>query len=260
MPHIPTPAAPRLLATAALLAGLAAAPAHAGLGITTDTDIAAARTTFLSQATVLGAYDWSSLFAPGAHVFGVGGPIANYHDASFVASDGAVNFVHTVNGHPQSLSLANWVDGPGFDSLDSTQAAADLAINGVESFDLAFGAAYRSVGLAISTGESNFANQTDLLGASFEFTALDSTGHLIGSASMSLPAGAPARAWVTLVATDPIYRLQVREINQPSLMDQYFSNIYATPAVVAAVPEPAGAWLLAAGLLGLAGLKLRRRR
>jgi hypothetical protein len=43
-------------------------------------------------------------------------------------------------------------------------------------------------------------------------------------------------------------------------MDQYFSNIYATPAVVAAVPEPAGAWLLAAGLLGLAGLKLRRRR
>jgi hypothetical protein len=246
-----------LLALAATAGLLGALPAHASLTATISTDIPAARASFLSQATVLGAYDWSSLFAPGAHVFGNGHPWINAHSYSFVASDGAINSAHTVNGHPVSLAPGNWVDGPGFDSLDGLHAAADLAINSYETFDLAFGSPYLSVGLAVSTGKSNFPTEVDLLGANFDFIALDATGQAIGSASLVLPAGAPAAAWVTLVASAPIHRLQVRETAAVGFNDQYFSNIYATPASVGTVPEP-GAWLLMG--LGLAGLGLVRRQ
>lgn len=241
-----------LAAAASLLASL---PAHAGLSASVSTNITAARASFLTQATVLGAYNWSSLWPTGTHTFDSLFPWTNAHDYSFEASNGVINGIHTVNGHSASLAPGNWVDGPGFDSLDGQSAAADLAINGTESFDLAFGAPYRSVGLAISTGHSNFPNQTDLLGASFDFTALDAAGQTIGTASLSLAAGAQAAAWVTLVASAPIHRLQVRETDAPSIYDQYFSNVYATPATVSAVPEP-GAWLLmAAGLAGLGWLR-----
>lgn len=127
-----------LLALAATACLLGALPAHASLTATVSTDIPAARASFLSQVTVLGAYDWSSLFAPGAHVFGNGHPWINAHSFSFVASDDAINWAQTTNGHPVSLAPGNWVDGPGFDSLDGLHAAADLALNGTESFDLAF--------------------------------------------------------------------------------------------------------------------------
>jgi hypothetical protein len=247
----------RLLALATPACLLGALPAHAALTATISTDIPAARASFLAQATVLGAYDWSSLFAPGAHVFGNGHPWINAHSYSFVASDGAINSAHTVNGHPVSLAPGNWVDGPGFDSLDGQHAAADLAVNGIESFNLTFGSGYMSVGLAVSTGKSNFPTEVDLLGASFDFTALDATGQAIGSASLTLPAGGPASAWVTLVASAPVHRLQVRETAAASMNDQYFSNIYATPTTVSTVPEP-GAWLLMG--LGMAGLGLVRRQ
>lgn len=245
----------RRLALAAAASLLGNLPAHAGLTASISTDIAAARASFLAQATVLGAYDWSSLFAAGTHVFGQGNPWINAPQYSFVASDGTINRALTANGHPNSLAPGNWVDGPGFDSPDGLSAAADLALNSSESFDLAFGAPYRSVGLAVATGKSNFPNEVDLLGASFDFIALDAGGQTIGTASLSLPAGAPAAAWVTLVASAPIHRLQVRETGAQSINDQYFSNIYATPATVSAVPEP-GAWLLmAAGLAGLGWLR-----
>lgn len=246
----------RQLTLAAAVSLLGSLPAHAGLSASISTDIAAARASFLAQASVLGAYDWSSLWSvAGTHTFNNLFPWTSAHDYSFEASNGVINGIHTVNGHPASLAPGNWVDGPGFDSLDGLSAAADLALNGTESFDLAFGEPYRSVGLAISTGQSNYPDQTDLLGASFEFTALDAGGQAIGTASLSLPAGAPAAAWVTLVASAPIYRLQVRETVDQSMKDQYFSNLYATPTTVSAVPEP-GAWLLmGAGLAGLGWLR-----
>jgi hypothetical protein len=247
-----------LLALAAAASLLAALPARASLIATVSTDIPAARSTFLAQSTVLGAYDWSSLFAPGAHSFGGLLPWSSYPTLQFTASDGALNSVVGVtSGAP--LAPGNWVDGPGFDSPDGLSAAADLALNGIESFDLVFGSPYLSVGLAVISGKSNLPGEVNLLGASFDFIALDASNQPIGTASLVLPAGAAAAAWVTLVASAPVSRLQVRETNAVGIDDQYFSNIFATPAVVSAVPEP-GTWLLMGLGLGLTGLQLRSRR
>jgi hypothetical protein len=247
-----------LLAWAAATSLLAGLPAHASLTATVSTDIAAARTQFLAQATVLGAYDWSSLFAPGAHSFGSLGPNINAMHLDFLASDGALNSVVGVTGGA-TLSPGNWIDGPGFNSANGQAAAADLALNGAESFDLVFGSAYTSVGLAVASGRSNAPTEVDLLGASFDFIALGAQGQTVGTASLVLAAGAPAEAWVTLVASAPIVRLQVRETNAVSIYDQYFSNIYATPAVVTSVPEP-GSWLMLGLGLGLTGWRLGSRR
>lgn len=237
------------LATAASL--LSNLPAQATLTATASTDILAARAHFLAQSTVLGAYDWSSLFAPGTHAIGSLGTVRNESQIYFLGSEGAVNSALGVNGG-LPLAVGNWVDGPGFDAPGG-QAAPDLALNGTESFDLVFGSPYLSVGLAVVSGRSNLGSEVDLSGASFDFTALDASNQPIGTASLVLPAGAPAAAWVTLVASAPIVRLLVRETNAASIEDQYFGNIFATPAAVSAVPEP-GAWLLMG--LGLAVLHM----
>jgi hypothetical protein len=248
-----------LLALAAAASLLATLPARASLTATVSTDIPAARSAFLAQATVLGAFDWSSLFAPGVHSFGNLAPQRGAATIlSFDVGNGVINSVVGV-GAGAPLALGNWVDGPGFDSPNGLAAAADLAINGSESFDLVFGSPYRSVGLAVISGLSNLPAEVDLLGASFDFIALNALNQPIGTASLVLPAGAPAAAWVTLVASAPISRLEVRETNAASINDQYFSNIFATPAVVSAVPEP-GAWLLMGLGLGMTALQLRSRR
>lgn len=233
-------------ATASCL--MAALPAQAALTATTSTHIPAARAAFLSQATVLGAYDWSSKFPPNTHVMGTVGALIMQTSMTFTASDGATN---TIQGTNFSLSPANWLDGPGFNSADGLSAAADLAIGGPEDFNLVFGSPYTSVGMAVATGLSNLPNEVDLLGASFNFVALDALGQAIGTASLVLPAGPGNAACVTLVSSAPMHSLQVRETAAATLRDQYFSNIYATPANVTAVPEPAS-WLMMA--LGLSGL------
>jgi hypothetical protein len=174
----------------------------------------------------------------------------------------------TVNGNsvvkvaPSSLNLANWLDGPGFDAPGGG-AAADLAINGVESFDITFAAGHRSVGLAIATGQGNPITpggtfDFDLLGASFSFTALDENGVVLGSASFTLAAGRPDAAWLTITADEPFRTLQVREVNAPSAADQYFSNVLAAVERVA-TPEAPAATLFLTALLALAGWRARKR-
>lgn len=239
---------PTVLQLATAIGLLFSVSAQASLTATVSTDIPAARAAFLAQATVLGAYDWS-----GTALYGVA-------SLNFTASDGAINSIVGATSHPAPLAPSNWVNGPGFDSLDGLSSAADLALHGEESFDLVFGAPYLSVGMAVATGKSNFPTEVDLLGASFSFTALGALGQNVGSAELVLPAGAPATAWVTLVASAPIYRLQVRETASASQMDQYFSNIYATPTDVTAVPEP-GTWcLMGLGLAALAARSSQRKR
>ena len=246
---MPVTRIPRRLALASLIGLLGTTPAYAGLTATTSTDIPAARAAFLLQATVLGAYDWSSQFAPGTHTLGNLGPMTSTNNLIFTASDGAFNTISSSNGNGAPLALGNWIDRPGFNTADGLSAAADLALNGTESFDLGFAHGYRSVGLAILSGQSNLSTEVDLLGASFDFFALDQLGQRIGSASLVLPAGAPAARWVTLVSSTPIFGLQVRETAAVSANDQYFSNIYATPADVTAVPEPSSALLASLGLM-----------
>lgn len=246
-----------LAATSFLMAAL---PAQAGLVVTTSTDVTSARAGFLSRATVLDAYDWSSLFAAGAHSLGNTNPFFSAAALSFATSDGALNFALSVNGVAQAMAPGNWLDGPGFNTPDGQGAAADLALNGAESFDLVFGSPYTSVGLAIATGLSNFPNEVDLLGASFDFIALDAAGQTIGQASLVLPAGAGNAAWVTLVSSAPMARLQVRETAAASIKDQYFSNVYATPADVTAVPEPSSWLLVGLGLSLTAASRYTRMR
>jgi hypothetical protein len=52
------------------------------------------------------------------------------------------------------LHLANWVDAPGFNGPNGS-ATAELAVDGIESFQILFGQDHRSVGFGIITGVSN---------------------------------------------------------------------------------------------------------
>jgi PEP-CTERM motif len=245
-------------AAAAFAAALLAAPAQASLSASLSTDVAAARASFQAQSAVLDAFDWSTLFAPGTHSTGQLGAWFSAGEVSFTAAGGAVNRAVAVNvGGSGTLAMGNWIDGSGFDGVGGA-AAADLAVNGNESFDLRFGSAYRSMGLAISTGAGNFPRDVDLAGASFDFTARDATGQAVGSASVMLPAGAPYTAWLTLVASAPIYSLEVREATGATQMDQYFGNVLVTASAVSAVPEPSSWLLLAMGLAGMAMLRRQR--
>jgi PEP-CTERM motif len=249
---------PFLCATAVVAAVLAAAPAQASLSASLDTNVAAARASFQAQSAVLDAFDWSTLFAPGTHSTGQLGSWFSAGEVSFTAAGGAVNRAVAVNvGGSGTLALGNWIDGGGFDGAGGA-AAADLAVNGNESFDLRFGTGYRSMGLAISTGAGNFPRDIDLAGASFEFTARDASGQAVGSASAVLPAGAPYTGWLTLVASAPVYSLEVRETAGATLKDQYFGNVLVTASAVSAVPEPSSWLLLAMGLGGMAILRRQR--
>ncbi len=241
--------ATRLAGAAALAAGCTLA--HAALSIDVRSDILAARASFQGQAGVLEAFTWSSAFAPGTHAPGNFNPFLNLGGYTFTAADGSTHAAVSANGVNPAFAPGNWIDGPGFDAANGS-ATADLALNGAESFDLVFGSAYTSIGMTIATGMGNAPSEIDLTGASFSFTALGAGGQVIGSASLALAPGAPVAAWVTLVASAPISRLQVRETNAVSIRDQYFSDILVTPSSISPVPEPATALMLALGALGIA--------
>ncbi len=165
--------------------------------------------------------------------------------------DSSTNTVTALS--PNTLHFANAVDGDGFDGTSG--AAADLAVNGVESFDLIFSQNQKTVGFAIHTGSSNYNAYYDHNGASFEIIALDANAIVIGTAIHTLEAGGIDHDWLSITSLDPFRTLQIREIGNVNLVasDQYFGNVYSS----ATVPEPSTVGLL---LFGISGLWFKRFR
>lgn len=237
-----------LLIFAVGVMSLALQESFASLSITSYSDVVVGRSAFLSAGTATTQFDWSSLFAPNAHTIGVLAPqIPSVSFQSVTLPDSTVN---TVVGN--TLNFGNWVDAPGFNGAGDT-AVADLAINGIESFDLLFEKGHQSVGFAVISGTGNFPRDVDLSGASFTFTALDANDTIIGSASFALAADKVDQAWLTIVSDIPFRKLEVREIGEnASAYDQYFSNILTSETLV---PEP-----ITIGFVGLGSLFFGLRR
>jgi len=225
----------RALSTALLVCFFHPA-ADAGLMISSDSNVIAGRNAFIAGGTSQTQFDWD--------LVSVG---------SYASRTVNGNSVVGANAHSTPLNIRNWVDAAGF-------GGHDLAINGVESFDLQFAADHKSVGLAIITGTGNFSGEYDLTGATFRFTAFDARNSQIGIADFSLASGRIDQAWLTLNATSGFRRLEVREIGAASIADQYFSDIFTSVDNVNPVPEPAsfGLWALAAGI-GLVGARRSKR-
>jgi hypothetical protein len=236
-------------------------PAHAGLTIATNADTLAGRNAFVAAGTTQTLFDWNAAFAPGTFTPGLLGPVQNR--VSYTTPplpDATVNTVIGANDNGAPLAMGNWIDGDVFDS--ATGAAADLAINGVEAFDLVFGIGHRSIGLAIASGTGNLPTEFDLTGAQFTFRALNAANVEVGTATVSLAPGSAQRLWLTLNADSDFHRIEVREIGATSIYDQYFSNIYTSVEQVptgGTVPEP-GSLALAALALALAVQGTKKRK
>lgn len=235
----------RRSAFAAMLLAMAGVPgtaAHAALAITANGNVAAGITGF---GTAMPLLTWANAFAPGsAWSTGVfGGPtIAGVA----TVTDGVTGAQAAAN-----VYVTNWIDGIGFD--DGSDAAPDLAINGVENFDLSFAAPVSRIGFAVATGRGLLPSEITSTGTSFTLTT--NTGD---SGSFTLVDGGNGLiAWIDMIAASPFTAVSFIETGG-DLTDQYFGNIVSGVAPDA-VPEPASWALLIAGF-GLTGAVLRRRR
>lgn len=248
-----------LLATSLALA----TPAQAGLVIATNADTVAGRDAFLAAGTTQTLFDWNAAFAPGSFVTGSLGPLtslASYTTAAL--PDASVNTAVGANGVGLALALGNWIDGGVFD--DTSGAAADLAINGIESFNLLFGRGHRSIGLAVASGAGTLPGEYDLTGAIFDFRALDADGAEVGVATLTLAAGRADQQWLTLTADREFRRIEVRERGAATIADQYFSNIHTSveavgPAGTVAAPGSLALAALGLGLVGAVAARGRQR-
>ncbi len=213
----------------------------APITITSNSDVIAGRSAFLGSGTTTKEFDWDTL------------PDGSVLSTSVTLPDLTVNAVTGLASlHPTPLNIKNWVNAAGF-------TGKDLAINGIESFDLIFGKDHRSVGLAIITGTGLFPNEVDLTGATFAFTALDAGDAIIGSATFALASGSVDQAWLTLTSTTPFRKIEVREVGAQSIADQYFSDILTSVEDVTAVPEPSTLALLGIGCVLSVGVQRRRK-
>jgi hypothetical protein len=220
-----------------LLGILGYLPSAFGFSVTTNRDLVAGRATFVAGGSPVAEFDWASFFAPGAHQRGFYRPSIQSSSLSVRLPDGTV---HTVRSAPEpgvgTLHLANWVDAPGFDGPNGS-AAAELAVDGVESFQLIFGTELRSVGFGVITGVSNVPNDVDLRGAEFLIRAYDGAGVPLGSFTLQLAAGAIDQAWLTVTSDVPFRKLEVLEIGNRSIQDQYFTNMLTSVENVSACPQ-----------------------
>ena len=207
------------------ITGFFASHAEAAIVITSNSDVFAGRAAFVASGTTQTQFDWDA------------------------ATAGTVNG-NTVTG---ALNIRDWVDEPGFEGND-------LAIDGVESFDLIFAADHRSIGLAIITGKGVISGDVDLYGATFQFTAFNGNTQ-VGTANFSLAAGAVDQAWLTINATSGFRKIEVREIGAASAADQYFSDMYSSiENVGGVVPEPSTLAIWSGlGVMGLIAARQRRR-
>jgi hypothetical protein len=243
--------------------------AHA-LTITLNSDVLAGRGDFLASVGTTDQFDWSTLFAPGAHTIGVTLPQVRVPSESFTFTDGSIN---TLTGN---LHFRNWVDAAGFNAPNGTDAAADFALDDAENFDILFENDHQSLGFAIITGTGNLPDEVDLTGGIFVITALDAADAVIGFDTFSLAADIVNSTWVTINSGTPFRKIEVREIGIVTNSDQYFSNILTDicspfpgggttggcfpgpgPFPGRGVPEPTTILLLG---LGLAGLGFARKR
>jgi hypothetical protein len=231
---------------ATLLAGasLPGTAAHAALAITANINVEAGITAFGAATPLL---SWANAFAPSATwTTGVfGGP----------AIIGITTATDSVTGAQAAgnLYVTNWLDGVGFNK--GLVAGPDLALNGVENFNLTFAAPVSRIGFAVATGLGLLPSEIASSGTSFTLTT-----NAGDSGSFSLvDTGNGLVAWVDVIAANPFTSISFTETGG-DLTDQYFGNIVSgTVPATGAVPEPAAWTMLIAGMSGV-GAAMRRRR
>jgi hypothetical protein len=209
------------------------------------TDVAAGQAAFFSSGAIQTEFDWKQAFPAGTTwTVGQTGPRVNFGSQQFTSSDGV-----TRNTAIGSISLENWIGGPGFEAAGPT-ALPSLAVNGFEDFTLVFGKGQQNIGLAVTTGMGNDPGQTDANGAFFTVTALDAANNVVDAATFTLDSGADGfRAWLTFTSPIAFETLQFYETGNAehprSIEDQYFGNVYSSTQIA----EPGTLGLLAFGIL-----------